>query len=200
VIVNSGNNPIHLLDITNVKTVLINKKGVTGQIRNDGVRAATGDIIVHFDDDDWSSADRVEKSVGPFLTKRTLELVCTDNYYVGMFSERPFQAFRTWAWDYEACSSGATFAYRKGAWLQCPFPAIPVGEDQLFARRIRTRMHGAMLNLRDPSIFIYVRHGSNSWQCDIQERMKLASSEKYVSYLQTLMGDDFARTIELCSP
>src|SRR4029077_11805242 len=55
---------------TDVRTVLINRKGVTGQLRNDGLRVATGDIIVHFDDDDWSSADRVERSVKPFLDKR----------------------------------------------------------------------------------------------------------------------------------
>jgi hypothetical protein len=116
-----------------------------------------------------------------------------------MFEETPFQAFRTWSWDQESCSSGATFAYRKETWKKTPFPAIPVGEDQVFARAIRARSHGAMLNLRDSSIFVYVRHAKNSWQCDIETWMKLVSKDEYTTCLRTMMGEDFDHTVEICS-
>jgi glycosyltransferase involved in cell wall biosynthesis len=165
-----------------------------GMMRNHGVRFATGDIIVHFDDDDWHASDRVERQVVPFLARSQLDLVATDDYYIGQFTRDPVLACKSVTWGLERFASGGTFAYRKRAWRLNPFPNIAQGEDYLFARRIR-EARGLCVNLRDPGLFICVRHGANTAQAD--ETIEATSKKEVVEHIKNLMGhSDFEATRE----
>jgi cellulose synthase/poly-beta-1,6-N-acetylglucosamine synthase-like glycosyltransferase len=167
--------------------------GSVGQMRNVGLSVATGELIVHFDDDDWHAPDRIERQVAPFLVSPHIDLVCTDDYYVGLFNQVPVQALRSWSWGYEMFSSGGTFMYRRRAWLKSGFVNMQTGEDYEFAKRIRMRNATSARNLRDPNIFVCVRHGKNT--CDFDEKVgNRATLEDAVS-LERLMGEaDFEAT------
>src|SRR4029077_11544726 len=81
---------------TECSSLEIPLRGVSlGMLRNAGVKAADGDIIVHFDDDDWHAPDRVERQVLPFLVRPQLDLVATDDYYIGLFHHDPVLACKS---------------------------------------------------------------------------------------------------------
>jgi glycosyltransferase involved in cell wall biosynthesis len=42
-------------------------KSTVGEKRNAGVNFARGEVVVHWDDDDWSAPDRIEEQVGRLL-------------------------------------------------------------------------------------------------------------------------------------
>jgi glycosyltransferase involved in cell wall biosynthesis len=158
-----------------------------GNVRNEGLRLAIGDIIVHFDDDDWHAPDRVERQVVPFLVRPQLELVATDDYYIGLFNREPVLACKSVTWGLDRYASGGTFAYRRRAWRQNPFANIPTGEDYLFARRIR-EARGLVVNMRDPDLFICIRHGGNTAQAD--DTLEATSKPHVVEHVRSLMGRD----------
>jgi len=194
VIVNSGDD-IYVPDIAieGITNYVIHQSGLSlGMLRNRGVNASEGDIIVHFDDDDWHAPDRVERQVVPFLVRPQLELVATDDYYIGLFNRDPVLACKSVTWGLDRFASGGSFAYRKRAWRHSPFANIPSGEDYLFARRIR-EVKGLMVNLRDPDLFICVRHGKNTAQADAT--LEATSKPETAEHIQSLMGSvDFEIT------
>ena len=191
VIVNSGKpfdytDPINMSLAVECGSLEIPLRGVSlGMLRNRGVQEAKGDIIVHFDDDDWHAPDRVERQVLPFLVRPQLELVATDNYYVGLFDHDPVLACKSVTWGLDRFASGGTFAYRKRAWRHHPFANIPSGEDYLFARRIR-EARGLVTNLHDPDLFICVRHGQNTAQAD--GTLEATSKPEWAEHVKSMMG------------
>ena len=168
-------------------------KGAVGALRNAGLRVATGDLVVHFDDDDWHAPDRIERQVVPFLTNPALDLVATDDYHIGLFNESPVRAMRSWSWGFETYSSGGSFMYRRRAWLQKSFANIGQGEDHVFANGIRASGSTHVRNLHDPGLFIAVRHGKNT--CEFDEDVRLQGTVKEADWLRSLMGhEDFEAT------
>jgi glycosyltransferase involved in cell wall biosynthesis len=65
VILDDGNEPIEDLipKDPRIKYVFENKRRITGDKRNRVVELSHGEIICHWDDDDWSAADRIEFQV-----------------------------------------------------------------------------------------------------------------------------------------
>jgi len=175
------------------------RHGSVGMLRNHGVRLAKGEIIVHFDDDDWQAHDRVERQVAPFLRSSHLDLVCTDDYYIGLFNEAPVRAMKSPGWNYEICSSGGSFAYRREAALRSPFMNMPTGEDYLFAKYLRMKGYASRVqNLHDASLFIAIRHGKNT--CPIDGLVTSAANTETADWVLSMMGvNDFNRIVELSS-
>jgi glycosyltransferase involved in cell wall biosynthesis len=169
-----------------------------GTMRNWGCKFASGEIIVHFDDDDWHAPDRVERQVIPFLVRPQLELVATDDYYIGLFDRNPVLACKSVTWGLERYASGGSFAYRKRAWRQHPFANIPSGEDYLFARHIR-EARGLVMNVHDPDLFICVRHGQNTVQAD--QTLEATSKPGTAEHVKSMMGSiNFEQTKCLANP
>lgn len=167
--------------------------GPVGHLRNMGLQISSGELVVHFDDDDWHAPDRIEKQVAPFLVRPHVELVCTDDFHMGFFDTSPVVGTHSPAWGLELFSSGGTFMYRRKAWQKRPFVAMPTGEDYLFARAIRAANAQAAVNLRDPSLFICVRHGQNT--CDVGKDLRDRATPEEGEWLRSLMGwSDFQAT------
>lgn len=195
VIVDSGDD-FELPDVPGLRTAVVHQRSSVGMLRNVGAQVAAGDIIVHFDDDDWHSRDRIERQIVPFLVKPHLELVATDCYYVGLFDEDPVRAMSSWSWEFETYSSGGSFMYRKRAWRKFPFANIQQGEDQVFAKHVRMANSLAAVNLRDPTLFIAVRHGQNT--CAFDEDVRQRATMQTGEWLRDMMGpSDFEATCRL---
>jgi ADP-heptose:LPS heptosyltransferase/glycosyltransferase involved in cell wall biosynthesis len=101
-----------------------------GAKRNLACRRARGDIIIHWDDDDWYAPWRIEYQVEELL-RSGADICGADRllYY------EP-QHERAWEYVYPPRGrpwvAGNTLCYRKGFWEQHPFPEINVGEDSRF--------------------------------------------------------------------
>ncbi|MBS1586678.1 MAG: glycosyltransferase family 2 protein [Bacteroidetes bacterium] len=132
VIVDDGREPIeHLIpDIDGIQYLRMNNKAVIGAKRNIACQAAKGDIIVHWDDDDWYASDWVSCQV------RALEDSGAD--ICGLDQVLFYDPLKKKAWKYvypktaKPWVAGATMACRKSLWQQQPFREVQVGEDNYF--------------------------------------------------------------------
>ncbi len=185
VIVDSGDEPPSS-DFADLKlgagVHVVTAKGSLGHLHNLANRVARGAIIVHFDDDDWHASTRVEKQVTA-LMRSGVKLVCTDDYFTYF---GPGRVCKSWSWGCDLFSSGGTFAYWRSAWERNPFPALQHGEDQVFAKMIR--ITGGARNLRDPTLFAYIRHAGNT--CEFLPELEQRANSDDHATLVRLMGED----------
>ncbi|MET1055810.1 MAG: glycosyltransferase family A protein, partial [Pedobacter sp.] len=93
---------------------------------------AAGNIIVHWDDDDWYASNWISHQVNVLLN--TEADICglnhvqfysvNDNRY---YFTKSSSAKKNWL-------CGATLAYRKSFWKKYPFKDIQIGEGDFFVR------------------------------------------------------------------
>jgi glycosyltransferase involved in cell wall biosynthesis len=122
-------------DRPDVRYVGLDAPLVLGAKRNLACRLAVGDMICHWDDDDWSASDRVSSAVAA-MDRMDLE-VCGSRSLL-YFSPSENRAWR-YAYPAEAFKwvAGNTLCYRREAWMRSNFPEIRVGEDSAFTRSHR---------------------------------------------------------------
>jgi predicted O-methyltransferase YrrM len=130
VIVDNGLRGIEpsLLEDARVRYVRSPKRLTLAAAHNLACETASGEIICHWDDDDWMAPWRVSYQVQDLL-RADEDTICglsTLLFYEPM--ER-----RAWRYQYPQHArpwlSGATFCYRKRFWEQHPFPDQPGGAD-----------------------------------------------------------------------
>lgn len=135
-----------------------------GAKRNKGCELARGDIIAHWDDDDWYAPQRLADQVAPLL-KGTAD-IC------GLVGTIFFDLSRWQFWTVTAALHrrlfveevhGGTLVYQRRLWQQLArYPDRSLAEDAVFLRQVVRR--GARLHrLPNNGLFIYLRHQSNSW-------------------------------------
>lgn len=96
-----------------------------GEKRNFGASKATGDIICHWDDDDWSAPGRMRHQIDALLSS---------GRQVAGFHSMRFTNGEKW-WKYLGVGSyslGTSLCYWRDWWEKHPFPAKNVGEDNEF--------------------------------------------------------------------
>jgi glycosyltransferase involved in cell wall biosynthesis len=128
-----------------------------GAKRNLACDAARGEIIAHWDDDDWYAPWRLSRQVAEFADGRA-DLCGLDRV--------PFvdpSARRAWEYVYPADAApwvyGATLCYRKALWRDRPFPEIGVGEDTGFVAQVPP---GRVRALAAPGLFVGLVHRGNT--------------------------------------
>lgn len=173
----------------NVKHVVANE--VIGTARNLCAEAATGDILVQLDDDDWQHPTmRISKQFAALTTPMPgtnhppLVVGSSWLYYL---EANTGKANRLSYWDNRYCLPGATLAYYKHAWKAHPFPDSK-GEDGPFtsffegsdprhrkAAKVFSEVQGEdnaftghwgnegrLLDMHDPKLIVYMReHGKH---------------------------------------
>lgn len=128
-----------------------------GTKRNQACAAAYGDVIVHWDDDDWSAPWRVSYQVQALMD--------TDADICGLGDILFYEPAGGRAWEYiyppkgRPWVYGATLAYRASFWRRHPFPDIHVGEDTRF---VRSQCSQSVRRLERRDFFVGTIHGSNS--------------------------------------
>lgn len=98
----------------------------TGDMRNLAVDRAKGEIICHWDDDDWSHPTRIADQL------LRLSIGTITGYSQMFFYDERDQKCYHWYMN-PLYALGTSFCYRKSWWSQGHhFKEIPVGEDALF--------------------------------------------------------------------
>lgn len=139
-----------------IRYVPLDRKLVLGEKRNRACELARGEIIVHWDDDDWQAPHRLSYQVGEL--ERHGAGVCGPSrvlYFDGGVR-------RAWLYDYTAGKrwiAGNALCYRKEVWERNPFAHVPVGEDTRFVWSPRA---GTPLVLPDHRFFVGIIHGANA--------------------------------------
>jgi glycosyltransferase involved in cell wall biosynthesis len=108
--------------------------GTIGTKRNVAINLTSGEIIMHWDDDDWHSYDWISKQVS-FLYKSGADIsgIKHVNYYSPIMN-------RFWKGDTQTLNklnpskwlNGATIAYWKSYWRKHKFKDLQKGEDDDF--------------------------------------------------------------------
>lgn len=116
-------------DYPNKEIIIIPGEGSIGEKRNRGCAEAKGDIIVHFDDDDYYAPD--------YITKSVEHLQSTQSRITGLSSAYFYdkQANNAYLWEYHGgmpyvCE--ATMCYYREVWQKRQFRHINSGEGQYF--------------------------------------------------------------------
>jgi ADP-heptose:LPS heptosyltransferase len=132
VIVDDGADPIGDLVPENpgIRYIRQPARQPVGKKRNFACQEARGEIIVHWDDDDWSAPWRLRAQVDALLASNA-EITGLDHVY--LYSPT---GERAWEYCYPSGQRrwvyGASLCYRKQFWQAHAFPEIKVGEDTRF--------------------------------------------------------------------
>jgi hypothetical protein len=134
----------------------MSKRLPLGEKRNLACSLAAGEILAHWDDDDWSAPSRLADQVGA--------LTATDADVCGLSAMR-YVDLRTgqgWLWRtdrHDPWLFGSSLCYRIGAWAQSPFAAVDSGEDAAFVAAIDPRRR---CDLGDLPLVVATLHGGNT--------------------------------------
>jgi glycosyltransferase involved in cell wall biosynthesis len=136
-----------------------------GAKRNLACQHARGEIIAHWDDDDWYAPDRLRYQAAPII-QGAADLTGLENAFVLQLPQGEF-----WGVDshlhqrlFVGNVHGGTLVYRKELWAKgLHYPEINLAEDASLIFRA-TRMGRRLMRLSNPGVFVYVRHGSNAWR------------------------------------
>ena len=149
----------------NVRYVRAPRRMSIGAKRNLACQHARGDIIAHWDDDDWYAPDRLRYQVAPIVAGMA-DLTGLENALVLQLPAGDF-----WTTDarlhkrmFVGNVHGGTLVYRKDLWTQgLRYPEINLAEDAWLLHRA-TQSGKRLLRLANPGVFVYVRHNTNAWR------------------------------------
>jgi hypothetical protein len=169
-----------------VRYIRLERRRTVGEKRNIACREATGSIIVHWDDDDWSAPTRLEYQVGDLERDGAAVAGLSAVYYLDPSGPRAFQyryprAARRWV-------AGNTLCYRRAHWEKHHFADVDVGEDARFVWKDRS---ARLLCHADPNFFVATIHSSNVAKKHVEHRfwhpVPLAT-------IREIMGESFEPT------
>ncbi|WP_164018275.1 glycosyltransferase [Pyxidicoccus trucidator] len=185
IVVDDGNEPCGdlLPEDPRIRYVRLERRHSLGAKRNLACQAASGSVIVHWDDDDWSAPTRLTYQVSSLLKAGAAVCGLTRVYY-----HQPTTG-RSWQYVYPAGQrpwvSGNTLCYTRDFWRRNPFPDINVGEDARFLWNDPSRK---LLALEDASFFVACVHDANVDPKRVHHRFWHPHSTDAV---RALMGDAF---------
>lgn len=138
-----------------------------GALRNIACQHAHGEIVVQWDDDDWHGPNRLSRQVAAIrageadiTALRDATVFDLERWQFWRFSARLHR--RMFVRDVH----GGTLAFRRWVWERLArYPDRSLAEDAAFldqAVRRGARLHAQAAD----GIFLYLRHGTNSWRLD----------------------------------
>lgn len=139
-----------------VRLIRQQRKYSVGSKRNLACEAARGDIIVHWDDDDWMARRR--------LSYQVTELLACEADVCGLDRLLYYDPDSRQAWQYtysgrgKAWVGGNTLCYRKELWRKNAFAETNVGEDTRF---LWANGGKRIVRLDDPTFFVGLIHRAN---------------------------------------
>lgn len=129
-----------------------------GEKRNVGCEWARGEVIVHFDDDDWSVPERVAKQV-EFLKSSGASV--TGFYSAFFFDVEMCAAYAFKHPAKERFCLGTSLCYRREWWKEHQFAAKNIGEDKDF-RNVALKERGRFVASGDRLIVARIHQGNTS--------------------------------------
>jgi glycosyltransferase involved in cell wall biosynthesis len=147
IVLDDGDDPVGDLVPSDerIRYVRLDHCASLGQKRNLACELAQGELVAHWDDDDWIRPDRLRVQVEA-LTAARAEVCGTDR----LLHYRP---------DSKPRLAGATLVYRRDAWARTRFSDMQLGEDAEFLARVGSE---AVHVLSDSSFYVAVVHGRNA--------------------------------------
>lgn len=166
-----------------IRYIRLERPLTVGAKRNLACGLARGDVILHWDDDDWYPPRRVRIQAAALRDGNDDICGSAQVYYYDAAKGR------AWRYHYPARPpqwvAGNTLAYRKSYWERKPFPDIQVGEDVRFIREGQPR---GIRDLADPGLCVAMIHPAN-----ISPKITTGINWQALpdTQIKQLLGDDF---------
>jgi glycosyltransferase involved in cell wall biosynthesis len=155
VVVDDGADPIDDLLPADPRITYVHlaEPTILGTKRNLAAETACGDVLVHWDDDDWSAAHRLTAQVAALDGADVSGLNCQIWRRVdGRAWRHTWLGRRPWL-------AGNTLAYWRHTWQRVPFRAMATGEDTAFVWAPGPRV---LRPIEDESLVIGTIHPGNT--------------------------------------
>lgn len=141
-----------------IRLIRLAHRASIGAKRNLACEASHGDVIVHWDDDDWMASRRLTYQVGA-LDGHSADVCGLSRLY--FYNEESRLA---WLYTYPARKgfpwlAGGTLCYRKAIWRGVAFQNRDEGEDTTWLRAIP---HPRLVALRDFTFYVARMHSANT--------------------------------------
>ena len=187
VIVDDGSDSIADLVVTgpSVRYIRLDRRLTMGAKHNLATEAARGEIILHWDDDDWMATGRISYQVSELEKQPGLVLS-------GLARLLFFEPVTTRSWEYiypqdaPPWVAGGTFCYRKELLLKQRFQDVSEGADTLYAWNLK----GAAIHaLDDNRFYVATVHSRNTSPKRVSDsRWTPCPTER----VRELMGEDWS--------
>jgi glycosyltransferase involved in cell wall biosynthesis len=143
-------------DDPRIRLIRLDRTATIGTKRNLACEAARGDLIAHWDDDDWMAPWRLRYQIDEML--RDGAEVC------GLSRLLFYQETTRRAWEYvypagRPWLAGGTLCYRRSVWASHRFADVNEGEDTRFVWTLRGVK---LLALRDARFYVATVHARNT--------------------------------------
>jgi glycosyltransferase involved in cell wall biosynthesis len=182
IIVDDGELPIFLADDSRIRLHFMRDKVSLGDKRNFACDMAKGDIIAHWDDDDWYAPWRLRQQVMCLRHHFCLLSGLEQPLFYDQQANKAHRLMRfavQQPWVY-----GATMCYRKSAWAERKFAPINSGEDSNFVWKFKENQ---VLKLGQEGMYVGLLHRSNTSPL-CHQRHLLRPIE--ISRIREVMGED----------
>jgi SAM-dependent methyltransferase len=161
-----------------------------GRKRNYACDITHGEVIVHWDDDDWSAPWRVRVQVDALLRADADACGLSRLWFYDPVVRR--------AWEY--CYpedelrwvAGGTLCYRRELWRRSPFPDVDTGEDTSFVWSLPP---ARVLPLADNRFYVATVHARNTSPRQLADPRFVPAAPEVV---ESLLGADLAAVAAAC--
>lgn len=140
----------------NIRYMVADKKYNIAEKRNILCNAAAGDIIVHFDSDDWSAPTRVERQIE--MMEREKGDVC------GFRRMYFWQVDKKQAWIYSGAADyalGTSLMFRRSWWAHNRWDAkFKIGSDNIFVARAASAKQ--LISSGEMNLMVARNHSDNT--------------------------------------
>jgi O-antigen biosynthesis protein len=169
----------------NVRYVRSREGATIGEKRNLACDLATGELILHWDDDDWYAPWRIEYQVWSLLRGRAELSGLKTLLYFEPAAQRGFQFVYPEGAPFWL--AGGSLCYRKALWARRPFHPLNVGEDNEF---VAAHSNASSQVLQVPDFYVGMIHSGNTSPKEISGARWLAQPQQQIV---ALLGADAAR-------
>lgn len=164
-----------------IRYVRLSGQRTLGEKRNDCVMAGHGDLIMHWDDDDWMAPHRISYQVEALL--REGAAVC--GLQRMLYYEQA--TGRVWLYEYPGNQrpwlAGNSLLYTREFWEQAPFPDVQVASDTLFVWKHTLERR---VVLPDYSFYVAMIHPGNT----SPKNYNGSYWTRWTGDLESIMGED----------
>jgi hypothetical protein len=167
-----------------IRYVRLSERRTIGAKRNLGCEQARGELVVHWDDDDWSAPRRLRYQVEMFR-RQDVDV----SGLSALFFCDPVTG-QAWRYEYPAGRrpwvTDATFCYRRSFWEQVPFPDTSFGIDTSYLWQGQPKRVGV---LPDPSFYVALVHPGNTSRKNVHDAWW---HPRPIEEIASLMGPEWA--------
>jgi glycosyltransferase involved in cell wall biosynthesis len=166
IVIDDGSDPIGDLvrDEPAVRYIRLPRRTSIGGKRNLACAEARGELVAHWDDDDWYAPDRLMRQAAPIL-RGEADVTGLENRFV---LQMPLGRF--WTMNRQLHRSmfvcdvhGGTLVFRRSIWTAgTRYPEVNLAEDAAFLRDA-VRRGRRLVRVENSGTFVYVRHQRNAW-------------------------------------